>query len=186
MKTIIDKILSVTNEHLDSLDTSFFNSYNFYHDIGYVHLESGKEHYRLLCYIASLFNKDLIFDIGTNRCMSAAALSSAFTNRVKSYDLIKILPVNPILPNVQYILGDVTKDETLKDAKFIFFDAAHDGIFENIFYDHLHKIEYKGLLMLDDIHLNDEMKKFHGRISEDCWDLTKKGHWSGSAIVNFS
>jgi len=185
MRDIVTKILNVTNEELDSLNTSIFNMYNFYHDISYTHLESGKEHYRLLIYIASLFNKDLMFDIGTNKCMSAAALSSGYTNKVKSYDVMKILPNNPILPNVIYVLGDVCEDESLKDAKFIFLDTLHDGMFENRFLGHLHDINYKGILMLDDIHLNLEMEKFWSNIIEEKWDITSKGHWSGSGLVLF-
>jgi hypothetical protein len=116
--------------------------------------------------------------------MSAAALSSSMTNRVKSYDVKQHLLINPILPGVQYFLGDATKDEDLIKSPFIFFDAEHDGIFENKFYNHLKKINWKGLLLFDDIkECNPIMTKFWEDIKEEKYDITDRGHWSGSGLV---
>ena len=39
--------------------------------------------------------------------------------------------------------------------------------------------------MLDDIKLNDEMRDFWSNIKEEKWDITSKGHWSGTGLVNF-
>jgi len=187
MREILNKILGVSNTELDALNTTFANQYNFYHDISYFHLPSGKEHYRLLIYISSLFKKEILFDIGTNKCMSAAALSVGMVNRIKSYDIIKFIPINPILPRVQYIIGDATKDEELIKSPFIFFDAEHDGVFENIFYNHLKKINWKGLLLFDDINkCNEEMTAFWNSITEEKYDITEKGHWSGSGLCVFN
>jgi hypothetical protein len=185
MEELLNKLINVDNNTLNSLDTSFVNLYNFYHDISYFHGESGREHYRLLMYASSLFNKERLYDVGTNKCLSAAALSYKYQNFVKTYDVVKINPVNPILPNVEYILGDVREDEKLINSNFIFMDVDHDGEFENLFYQHLHSINWKGLLMLDDIHLNDPMKDFWNIIEEDKYDLTNKGHWSGTGLVYF-
>ena len=69
MKDIVDKILNVSNSELDYINTNQINQYNFFHDIGYFHLKSGIEHYRLLIYISRLLKKQLLFDVGTNRCM---------------------------------------------------------------------------------------------------------------------
>jgi hypothetical protein len=185
MEEILKKIVEVDNHTLDSLDTSFVNSYNFYHDISYFHGKAGKEHYRLLMYISSLFNKEILFDLGTNKCMSAAALSYKFSNYVRSYDIVQINISNPIIPYTEFILGDIREDKKLINSNFIFMDVDHDGKFENLFYDHLHFISWKGFLVLDDIHLNNPMKNFWNRISEDKYDLTEKGHWSGTGLVYF-
>jgi len=186
MNIILHEILNVSNETLDSLNTNFINQYNFYHNPEYFHLESGREHYRLLIFISSLYRKQILFDIGTYRCMSAAALSSSMMNRIKTYDIKQILPINPILPGVQYCFGDVTQDKELTKSLFIFLDVAHDGIFENKLYNHLKEIKWKGLLLLDDILYHTvAMTEFWNNITEEKYDITKIGHWSGTGIANF-
>lgn len=185
MKEILDKILKVSNNELDQINTGFINNYNFFHDTSYFHGKSSREHYRLLMYASSLFSKQTLFDIGTYQCVSAAALSANFKNKVISYDLLQVLPVNIFLPNVEYNLGDCILDERLKNSPFMFFDVNHDGIFEKKFYEHLKSIEYKGLVMCDDIHLNDPMKEWWKNIVEDKYDLSSKGHWSGTGLIYF-
>ena len=188
-----NKILSVSNTELNSVDSSFINKYydklkniELEHDPYYFHGESGKEHYRLLIYISNLLDNVTIFDVGTNKCMSALALSSNPLNRVKSFDIIKLLPENPIVDNIEYILGDSTKDLDLLKSPIIFLDVDHDGTYEDIFYNHLKSINWKGILILDDIHLNEPMKKFWEIITEEKYDITKIGHWSGTGLVIFN
>lgn len=65
-------------------------------------------------------------------------------------------------------------------------DTNHDGEFENQFYAFLNKNDYRGLLFLDDIHLNQPMTDFWNAIREPKEDLTDLGHWSGSGLVDFS
>jgi len=151
----LEQILNVSNQELDNINTSFINNYMFYHDTSYFHGPSGKEHYRLLCYISTLFSKEIFYDVGTNKCMSTAALSMSMKNQVKSYDIVEIIPANPILPRVEYILGDVTK--------------------------------YKGLIMCDDIKVGwgGEMEAWWDSIKEDKYDITEKGHWSGTGLIHF-
>jgi hypothetical protein len=183
--SILNQILEVSNSTLDQINTSHINNYSLYHDISYYHGQSGREHYRLLMYISSLFNNSILFDIGTNKCMSALALSNNNTNKVKTYDIIKVAPEYPSVNNIEYILGDSTEDKNLINSNFVFLDVAHDGTYEDKFYDYLRKINWKGFLLLDDIHLNDPMKTFWNRITEEKYDLTGKGHWSGTGLVVF-
>jgi len=185
-------ILNVSNIELDSMDSSYINKYSdklinyqLDHNPYYFHIESGKEHYRLLMYVSTLYNNETIFDVGTNKCMSALALSYNKSNKVKTYDIIKLLPENPNVDNIEYILGDSTKDTDLKNCPVIFLDVDHDGIYEDIFYDHLKSINWKGILILDDIHLNEPMIKFWNRIEEEKHDITNIGHWSGTGLVVF-
>jgi len=185
MNELLNKILNVSNQELDQLDTNFINRYELYHNSFYFHGDAGREHYRLLMYVSYLFKKEILFDIGTNKCMSAAAMSASMKNRVISYDIVRILLQNPILPRVEYILGDVTLDNRLIKSPFIFFDVDHDGKFEKKFYKHLQNIDYKGLIMCDDIYLNDDMMSWWFYIKEDKYDLTYKGHWSGTGLINF-
>ena len=187
-----NKIINVSNTELNLLNSSYINDYSdklknaqLQHDPYYFHLESGKEHYRLLMYVSTLYNNEVIFDVGTNKCMSALALSYNKSNRVKTFDIIKLLPENPTVDNIEYILGDSTKDIDLEKCPVIFLDVDHDGIYEDIFYDRLKNINWKGILILDDIHLNDPMKKFWNRIEEKKYDITNIGHWSGTGLVIF-
>lgn len=182
---ISNKLLSVTNVELDELNTSFISPYNYYHDTSYFHLKSGTEHYRLLMYASALLSRSTIYDVGTYRCMSASALSYGGNNIVKSYDVIRSLPINPFLPNVNFYIGDVRNDQGLSKSNLIFLDVAHDGMYENQFYTHLHEIDWHGVLLLDDIHLNEPMINFWDGVVEDKYDLTGKGHWSGTGMVVF-
>lgn len=186
MKDLLEKIKNVSNSELDAINTNYMNMYNVFHGAGYFHLPSGKEHYRLLIYISTLLNKEIIYDVGTYRCMSSIALSYNYSNKVRSFDIVKSLPMNPIIPNVSYFLQDVTTDKKLIDSKLIFLDVAHDGTFEDIFYSHLNDIRWKGLLVLDDIHLNEPMKNFWNSIKQEKYDITNIGHWSGTGIVYFA
>jgi hypothetical protein len=187
-----NKILNLSNNDLNALNTDYINMYydmlynvELQHNPYYFHMESGKEHYRLLMYVSSLYENKILFDVGTNKCMSALALSFNKKNKVKTFDKVKILPDNPDAFNIEYILGDSTEDSDLAKCPMIFLDVDHDGIYENIFYDNLKRINWKGILILDDINLNNPMMKFWGRISEKKHDITKIGHWSGTGLVVF-
>lgn len=181
----IDKILNLTPNELNNLDTTYISNYDLYHNINYFHGEAGKEHYRLLMYISKLFNNDIIFDIGTNKCMSAIALSYNKKNTIKSFDIVRILPVNPTIENIEFILSDSTLDKDMLSTPFIFLDVDHDGLYENKIYNFLKSINWKGILMLDDIHLNEPMKLFWNQIEFKKHDITHLGHWSGTGIVEF-
>jgi len=187
-----NKILNVSNNSLNSLDSTYIDKYsdkliNFTleHNPYYFHNQSGTEHYRLLMYVSTLYNNEIIFDIGTNKCMSALALSYNKSNRIKTFDIVRILPENPIVDNIQYILGDSTKDNDLQKSPIIFLDVNHDGEYEHIFYQNLIDIKWKGILLLDDIHLNEPMRNFWNSITEEKYDITNIGHWSGTGMVIF-
>jgi len=193
-RQIFDKIISTSEGILNSLDTSYVNNYpellafgkrDNNPNIDYYHYPPSREHYRLLIYISTLFNNQILFDIGTNRCMSAMALSYNKNNKIKSYDIIQQLPENPKVDNIDFILGDSTDDIDIKNTPFIFLDVDHDGVYENVIYEYLHKINWKGILLLDDIHLNEPMSKFWQNISEEKYDITNIGHWSGTGIILF-
>ena len=70
-------------------------------------------------------------------------------------------------------------------ADLIMLDTNHDGGFENEAYRYFQRIGFKGLLFLDDIHLNPPMEAFWAQITEPKEDITDLGHWSGSGIVDF-
>ena len=73
----------------------------------------------------------------------------------------------------------------LLEAPFIMLDTFHDGGFEREFILELLKNNYKGMVLCDDIYLNDEMKSFWEWVPLQKIDVSKYGHWSGTGIILF-
>ncbi len=185
MKKIIENI---TNELLDSIDMSRFQLINNTEYQEYYQEVSSKEHYRLLNYLSNIFSSETFLDIGTLKGCSALALSTNQKNKVYSFNLSEQKELSEILPNVEFILDDILNDsynELIISSKLILLDTYHDGTFELMFYEKLKQINYKGLLILDDIHLNSEMKTFWESINTDKLDITHLGHSTGTGAVFF-
>lgn len=191
---MLNKILSVTNEELDNIDLS---NYQDYADKVLKYKEwffekSGKEHYRLLAYITSLYQGANLFDIGTYKGFSALALSKNKNNKVYSYDILNepeieyLTKYTNLSTNIHFKIKDVILDrDILLNSPFIILDTAHDGIYENIFIEFLIKNNWNGLLLLDDIYEFPELTKIWKSIKLEKYDLTEKGHWSGTGLVIF-
>ena len=157
----------------------------------------GKEHYRLLSYLSSLYDNCNIIDIGTHEGYSALALSYNSTNTVYTFDIEKFIideniinknNINFIIENIfngdDNIIHDKWK-ELILNSKFIFLDMEpHMGIMEYNFYLFLLKNNYSGFLICDDIWYFKEMRdNFWYKLNQDyCYDLTEFGHWSGTGI----
>lgn len=111
-------------------------------------------------------------------------------NKVITYDIV--LKNNTLFENYSNIeikTLDINKEnaEIINSSNFILLDIdPHDGVQELNFYKNLINIDYKGIVMLDDIHLNDGMQKFWNNIYHEKYDLTDIGHWSGTGLINFS
>ena len=144
-----------------------------------------REHYRLIAWLSSRFDRATLFDIGTNKGYSALALSYHPSNRVVSYDIVecKALHFAEQLQRIEYRIGDVMRDPRLLTSPLIMLDTNHDGGFESEFYAFLKRNRYRGWLFLDDIHLNAAMIRFWDSITEPKEDLTPIGHFSGSGLV---
>lgn len=181
---------NITNEILDKIDLSELSE-NIKNEEykNYFLSKSSKEHYRLLSYI-SLENKNIkMMDIGTLKGCSSLAMSINNTNEIYSFDISDSFDLHMIPKNVNYFIDNVLKAEYklhILDSKFILLDTFHDGTFENTFYNYLNEIGYKGVLILDDIYLNNEMVSFWNSISVKKKDLTNLGHITGTGIVYFN
>jgi predicted O-methyltransferase YrrM len=189
------KKIELSNSVLDNLDMkSHVNKIGCYHE--YFILESGKEHYRLLRYLASKIDTHII-EIGTHCGSSAVALSIDTNHEIITYDVVdvKIKDLSEI-SNIRFklteFMNDLENKELILNSKMIFIDAPHDGIYEKKCYDWLVENNYKGLVVWDDINLNDEMRNFWETyvIPENSnfkkMDVTKYGHITGTGITNFS
>jgi hypothetical protein len=148
--------------------------------------EPGREHYKLLGHLSSLFNEVTIFDVGTDAGCSAMALSHNPNNHVISYDIVNRRRSDIHLPNVEFRIGNVLEHGAeLVTAPLISLDTAHEGPFEHEFYRFLASSPFRGLLILDDIYLNEPMKAFWDSITHQKFDVTNFGHWSGTGLVVF-
>jgi hypothetical protein len=145
-------------------------------------MDAGLEHYRLLAYISTLYNGVTLLDIGSYQGSSAIALSFNKKNKVISYDIEHQPEIAEIkIQNIQFIKGNVLNHSIA--SPFIMLDTYHDGEFEQEFADHLLEINYKGLVMFDDIHLNNEMSNFWNGLKNEKYDLTHIGHHTGTGIA---
>lgn len=181
--------ITLSTDTLNSIDTRTPELLpmipSWYND--YYHLEAGKEHYRLLMYFASIYNYEIIADVGTNMGASALALGSNPTNVVYSMDITNFKPGVPTLPNCEFMIGNVLYDSNIVDSllksKFIMLDISHEYYDEIQIYKKLIENGWKGLLCCDDIHLNEPMKRFWSEIYHPKIDITKYGHGSGTGLV---
>lgn len=179
--------ITLSADTLNAIDTKKFNAnipaaYQMYY-----HLEAGKEHYRLLTYLASLYSGVLLADIGTNHGASALALSTNPDNMVYSLDVVNVRSGEPPLFNTQFVVGNFLHTteiiEKICEAKLIMLDIDHEYHNEIQLYDILRFRGWKGLLVCDDIHLNDPMKRFWSEITDFKIDVTDYGHGSGTGII---
>lgn len=181
--------IEIENSILNALDMhSGLNGIHCYHD--YFVLESGKEHYRLLRYLSSKVNSHII-EIGTHCGSSAFAMSMDTRHDVITYDIIDIKNNNRSTPkNVIYKMGEFMDDfenrELILSSKMIFIDAPHNGEYESICYEWLKSNNYNGIVVWDDIHLNEDMKVFWENVTDKKIDVTKYGHITGTGIINLS
>jgi predicted O-methyltransferase YrrM len=159
--------------------------------------EAGQEHYKLLAYMASKFETPVV-DLGTLFGSSAVALKSHTKAHVYTYDIMD--HVQNVSPNatlshkqmdgVILVLNDCNKDISsmlAMEPEMILLDIdPHDGVQEETFYNLLKEKSFKGILLCDDINLNDGMKQWWQSVTHDKYDLTKYGHWSGTGLINFN
>jgi hypothetical protein len=181
--------LSITNEQLDNIDLfPYSQRINSSEYQGYFMSKSGQEHYRLLAHISQ--NDDLvdILDVGTLKGCSALAFSVNSKNKVRSFNVGNEFDLNYTPLNAEFIIDNVLNgnyNSVILGSKYIMLDTYHDGTFEKEFYDYLISINYKGYLLLDDIHLNFEMERFWGSITKEKYDITNIGHSTGTGVVYF-
>src|SRR5262245_10780267 len=82
---------------------------------GYLLRPPGQEHYRLLAYLSTQFERATFCDIGTGGGHSALALSFSPANRVVSFDVAncRSLSREESLTNVEFLLGECLQHPAL-------------------------------------------------------------------------
>ena len=153
------------------------------------------EHYKLLNFFSTLYKDCTLIDGGSKSGISALALGYNKNNKVISYDLHKVCPKYEVeYQNIHFVQKNILLEDksVLLSAPLILLDLdPHDGIQETKFFELLRSINYKGLIILDDISTEltpkyfSGMKKFWDSIPEKKWDITLVGHGSGTGLVSF-
>jgi len=144
---------------------------------------SEQEHYTLLSSLSERYTNQVLYDLGTYKGLSALALSSNPTNKIVSYDIGYFVEIQRP-ENVEFRIGNFFTDKEILTSPLIMFDVdPHDGKIEKRFLDWLGLNAYRGSVVFDDIHLNDEMKAFWASITQEKVDYTEIGHWSGTGLV---
>lgn len=158
----------------------------------------GREHYKLLSFLSTLFEGQNLIDIGTHMGASASAMSFNKNNKVHTFDVMDKLLNNEGSPkslnNVSFYLDDLMelplvkhKDLILK-SPLIFLDIdPHHGVDEFRFYNWLSDENYQGVIIFDDInHFPDMKQNLWDKISHpNKQDISCYGHWSGTGIIQF-
>jgi hypothetical protein len=149
----------------------------------YINWDAGKDHYRLLVWISKQFSNSIFSEVGVYKGFSGCALSNNLSNKVYGFEIVDC--INSDLPeNYTLIFGNVLQNERIiKKSSLILYDTVHDGNHEIEFINWLKSINYKGVVIFDDIFLNEQMKSFWNSIELRKQDITEIGHWSGTGVV---
>jgi hypothetical protein len=163
--------------------------------------DAGQEHYKLIAYLSQQVTGE-VFDIGTLFGASALALSLNDQSRVLTFDIRRVIPdidpnnpttqslVTPLSrPNIKmYVASGQTAIPKISKSSLVVLDVdPHDGIQEADFVDRLIRHDFKGILVVDDINLNKNMRLFWENIPSYLkkLDATHLGHHSGTGIIVF-
>ena len=134
----------------------------------------------------------MVIDAGTHMGHSALSLAQNENIQVISYDItVRDIAYGKDYSNIKFVKGNVLRvpPPHLLKSKVILLDIdPHDGLQELAFMATLHRIGFKGCLLIDDIHLNIGMRGFwrHTQYNNiHSFDITKYGHKTGTGLVIF-
>ena len=116
------------------------------------------------------------------------ALSYNTACKVVTFDVLDCVgKTAPTLrTNVTFKIENILDDiKAYLDCPLMVLDTAHDGVFETAFIQRLGEVHYRGIVICDDINLNNEMRTFWKSIPHKTVDLTSVGHWSGTGAIVF-
>jgi predicted O-methyltransferase YrrM len=146
----------------------------------------GREHYHLLAYFASMVpSGSKILEIGTRSGVSAISMRAGNKDiSITTCDLENTFIGHESIDFRQ--INGLDLMEEFKDCPFIFIDVdPHDGVQERVMIAKLKEVGFKGILVLDDIKLNQDMCDFWNEIDVEKYNFTNFGHHSGTGVVNF-
>lgn len=182
----------------------------------YMTAPAGEEHYALLFYLTNTYGDERpVVDIGTRFAASALALAAggspvftfdlpesserqhAFRGRSEFgwHAMVQKQGIHIRFFN-ENLLERPEIPDVIKNTWLMLLDTHHypySNPFEREWVARLCDAGYKGLLLLDDIHLNPEMKEWWEEVQRlqetrgyRAFDITHVGHKSGTGILDFS
>jgi len=191
----LSKTIILSKKQIEEVDLSSLFPYLAWNGqfLQYFKEGPGQEPYKLLAYI-SKHSRGVVSDVGTQNGSSALALSLNPEVQVETYDKFKLIPdsnsgtitIND-RPNIKYrILSGQSVINRIANSSVAYLDInTADGQEEIKFITKLQELGFKGLMILDDIHLNDTMKNVWTNVPNKLKkvDVTELGHWSGTGII---
>jgi predicted O-methyltransferase YrrM len=193
MKIYLEEIKNVDLSYVESFFPKKYKEHqiNIQSDLNTGN-EKG-EHYKLLSYLSDLFNGETILDLGTRDGLSSLVLAMNGKNKVITYDLQnkpkEMFDFESKVPNLEFKQMNVFHEniEIFKESRFIFMDLdPHDGVQEKKMIELLDSIDWKGILVADDIEWFPNMKIWFDGLNKIKYNVTKWGHGSGTGIIDFS
>lgn len=161
----------------------------------YLVQDAGKEPYKLIAYLSKQIG-GVAVDMGTLFGSSALALSYNEQTQILTLDTKRQIPdsqeiVTPLKrPNVRMIVAScqaVLPHAASADLIYLDIDANLTTQIRKIIND-LTYYKFQGILILDNINLNDEMKNLWVDVAKSLkkLDATSLGHHSGTGIIVFN
>lgn len=193
----ISKNIVLTKEWIEDIDLLPLYPYLSWNPeyLQYFQQSCGQEPFKLLAYI-SKHCQGVATDVGTQYGSSALALSFNTDLQVDTFDKFRLIPTsNPSAqlltidnrPNIAYrILSAQSVISEIAKSTVVYLDInTVDGVEELKFIDQLHQLGFKGILIVDDIHLNETMQRVWSNVPNKLKkiDATAFGHWSGTGII---
>lgn len=191
----LSKTITLSKKRIEEVDLSSLFPYLAWNGqfLQYFKAGPGQEPYKLLAYI-SKHTSGVVSDVGTQHGSSALALSLNQEVQVETFDKFKLIPdsntgivtIND-RSNIKYrILSGQSVLPRIAQSSVVYLDInTTDGQEEIKFITKLQELGFKGLLIIDDIHLNDAMKNVWTSVPNKLKkiDVTELGHWSGTGII---
>jgi hypothetical protein len=176
-------------EQIKNIELSNIKHYCINHDYYFMGKE-GEEPYKLYAFLSHQYNDAIILDVGSYYGNSALAFSHNEKNTVISYDLSDSGQTKINKKNIIWKIKDFREDLDIDftKVKIISIDVdPHDGNQEKEMVTFLKNIKWVGILIIDDIYLNQQMKNFWNSLTEfKKEDVTFVGHHTGTGIIYFS
>lgn len=172
--------------------TEYLKYVDWHYYVKYFNEDPGVNHNKLLSFLSCKLDGGIIHDMGTYLGQSAVALATNPLVTVRTYDIDEHVPADIMTSyktksNIVSIRGDCKNClSTMIDSRLILLDISpHCGSQERHIVSELKRMDYKGLLVCDDIHLSPAMENFWEWVDLKKVDATKYGHHSGTGIIIF-
>lgn len=183
--------ITINNNILDNFK---LKNQDYLVDQTYYDTLSGSGEYRLYSYLSTLFDNQIILDIGTFNGRSAIALSHNDKIKVISYDIYdhikqhdhKIYTKKNIEFHIKNVFDDLTT-ELIQKTKIVVIDIDHFGDVESKIINRLDELGFSGIILLDDIYHpspkeREAMQSLWRNINYEKYDVTKYGHITGTGL----